>query len=191
MSSTCFFAVVILSAVLLGVANCQGGKKLSFSQKEFTADSISLAKAVNAYRKQNGLAEIPLSGSLFYVALTHTNDLQKSKPSGSCNMHSWSQDPRWTAVCYNGDMNSARKMWSKPAELTNYKGEGFENAHWHSAKATVQSSLDGWKKSPGHNNLILNKDMWAKRTWKALGASVGQNYAVMWVGSEADPAKLT
>lgn len=42
------------------------------------------------YRIEKGLAEIPLSKSLTFVAQTHVKDMELNPASGYCNMHSWS-----------------------------------------------------------------------------------------------------
>ncbi len=153
----------------------------------------SLAKVINDYRKEKGLKAIPVSSSLTKVAKKHVEDLQNNNPvKGQCNLHSWSDkgNGQWTACCYTSDHANASCMWNKPAEITNkvYTGSGYEIAYMHSGKATPIRALIGWQNSPGHHDLILNKNTWTKK-WEAMGAAVSKNYAVVWFGHQADPAK--
>ncbi len=86
-----------------------------------------LVQLINDYRKQNSLAEIPLSGSLTAVALKHVFDLSSNHPEKLCgekgNTHSWSSNENWTGVngegnwkgcCYPGDPSNYACMWDKP-----------------------------------------------------------------------------
>jgi len=152
-------------------------------------EEIRLYKLVNKYRAKNGLSAIPLSSSLTYVAQTHVRDLQNSPPRGNCNMHSWSTNGAWSSCCYTPDHAQAQCMWDKPRELTNYPGNGYENAHGGSNgyQATATSALKGWKRSHGHNAVILNQGIWSKHSWKALGVGIYKGYAVLWFGKEIDP----
>ena len=155
-----------------------------------SAEEKRLYNLVNEYRAQNGLSAIPLSSSLTYVAQTHVKDLHNSPPTGVCNMHSWSQNGTWSSCCYTSDHAKAQCMWDKPRELTNYSGNGFENAFGGSDGyiATAQNALEGWKHSQGHNTVILNQGNWANITWKALGVGLYKGYAVLWFGQEVDSA---
>ena len=155
-----------------------------------SAEEKLLYNLVNEYRAQNGLSAIPLSNSLTYVAQTHVKDLHNSPPTGVCNMHSWSQNETWSSCCYTSDHAKAQCMWDKPRELTNYSGNGFENAFGGSDGyiATAQDALKGWKHSQGHNAVILNQGTWANITWKALGIGLYKGYAVLWFGQEVDSA---
>jgi hypothetical protein len=154
-----------------------------------------LVQLINDYRKQNSLAEIPLSGSLTAVALKHVFDLSSNHPEKLCgekgNTHSWSSNENWTGVngegnwkgcCYPGDPSNYACMWDKPKEIANYPGYGYEIAHWSSGTATAQGALNSWKGSSSHNDVILNKGIWKNRTWNAIGAVYGGNYACAWFG---------
>ena len=152
------------------------------SEKEY-----QLYQLVMAYRAQYNLPKIPLSKSLTYVARTHAKDLELYNPNKKrCNMHSWSANGPWTSCCYTPDHKVAECMWYKPRELTNYPGYGYEIAHWSSAGITPQGSLNGWKSSKGHNDVIINRGMW-KKEWKAIGIGIYKNYAIIWFGHEEDP----
>lgn len=147
-----------------------------------------LYELIMQYRKSKGLPEIPLSQSLTIVAKTHCDDLENNyKKSSKCNLHSWSnKSNKWTGCCYTPDHKQAACIWNKPKELTSYKSHGFEIAYWHSEKATPEEALAGWKKSSGHNNTIINKDIWKKTTWKAIGIGIKGKYATVWFGKEPD-----
>jgi len=75
-------------------------------------------------------------------------------------------------------------MWKKPSELTGYKGHGFEN--WAGGYGTVDAAFDGWTKSHGHNEVMLNQGIWTRHHWKAVGAAMVDKEAVLWFGREGD-----
>ncbi len=154
-----------------------------------TADEMSLYNQVMQYRKQKGLSQIPLSKSLCIVAKTHVWDLSVNKPvKGDCNLHSWSSKGKWTACCYTSDHKQAAKMWSKPSELTEYKGNGYEIS---ASGVSAATALEVWKKSSGHNQVIISGGIWAAHPWKAIGVGIQDGYAVIWFGEEEDPAGTT
>ena len=105
---------------------------------------------------------IPLSAKLTLVAQTHAKDLAQHyefSPKNKCNPHSWSEKGNWSACCYNGP-EQASCMWVKPKELTGYTNNGFEIAYYSSLGANAKEGLDGWKKSPGHNPILINSGSW-------------------------------
>lgn len=166
-----------------------------------------LSNLINDYRKDNGLSEIPLSSSLLVVALKHVIDLNTYHYDKTCggnsndikdwDIHAWSKNGAWSGkngegtwkgCCFDpagGSINNSC-MWDKPKEITGYPDNGFEIAHWESGVATAKSALNSWKGSKGHNDVILNKDVWAGYTWKAIGAAYSGNYACAWFGATAD-----
>ena len=125
-----------------------------------------LYRIIMEYRKQNGLPNIPLSSSLSFVAQTHVKDLAVNRPDrNDCNLHSWSSNGTWTPCCYTPDHAQAKFMWSKPRELTTYKGNGFEiacgsNGCCSDFIMTANYALESWKKSSGHNAVIINQGIW-------------------------------
>lgn len=155
----------------------------SFSKKE-----MELYNQIMNYRKKLHLSEIPLSPSLTIVAQTHVQDLDTYKidQKKSCNLHSWSKNGNWSSCCYTEDNKQASCMWNKPAELTKYKSIGYEIAHWSSSPVTPEKALNGWKNSPGHNEVITNSGSWKNVNWQAIGIGIKNNYAVVWFGEEAD-----
>jgi hypothetical protein len=155
-----------------------------------SAVGLELIDLVNAYRADNGLPAIPASPSLCVVSSAHTRDLADHSPHtapGGCNMHSWSDQGDWSPCCYTPDHAEAQCMWDKPRELTDYPGNGYENAYRGSSDPAA--ALAGWMSSPGHNDVILNRGIWASQPWRALGADVHDGFAVLWFGREVDPAR--
>lgn len=147
----------------------------------------ALYDQIMAYRKRKRLVAIPLSASLSKVAQLHAKDLQDNRPvRGRCNLHSWSK--AYGGCCYTSNHKNAECMWDKPRELTDYTGNGYEIAHWHSAGATAESSLQGWKKSSGHNAVMINQSIWKKVDWQAIGIGIYKEYSVVWFGKEQDAA---
>jgi len=159
-----------------------------------TETEQQLAIMINTYRAENHLPAIELSVSLTYVAHTHCNDLAESNVnSGKCNLHSWSDHGKWTSCCYTPDHRHAACMWNKPRELTSYTGDGFEIAYFTTATfdspaAYAKEILESWKESPAHNEVIINRGIWDKVAWKAMGVSIWRRYATVWFGKETDLA---
>ena len=154
-----------------------------------SAEEFKIYEQLNAYRKQYKLPKIPLSASMTIVAQAHAKDLQDNQPvKGNCNLHSWSDKGDWSACCYTNDHARAACMWDKPRELSKYTGDGFEISYWQSDGANATSAISGWKKSPPHNNMMINRDIWKKLSWNACGVGLYGNYAVVWFGREVDPA---
>ena len=77
-------------------------------------------------------------------------------------------------------------MWDKPTEIADYKSPGYEIAFFYGGGATAYESLEGWKKSSGHNGVIANMGIWQKVEWKAIGIGIYKEYAVVWFGEMAD-----
>ncbi len=146
-----------------------------------------LLKQINLYRKTKKLPPIKLSTELTKVAKIHITDLTENhSDTGICNTHSWSNKGKWKACCYTDDHKNAALMWSKPSELTKYKSEGYEIAFETSENATPADALSGWKKSPGHNQVITEKGVFNKMGWKAIGIAVEGHFALVWFGVEPD-----
>ena len=160
-----------------------------------TDEENRLYLLINEYRVQKHLPKIPLSASLCVVAGAHAWDLQINQPEGGkCNMHSWSEQGPWTACCYTDDHEKAECVWAKPGEITSYDGFGYEVAYFNSStvdehKDMASAALDGWKGSPGHNHMIINKSAWKRMKWNAIGIGIYGNYAIVWFGEEKDPAR--
>lgn len=141
------------------------------------------------YRKSKKLKAIPLSAALSKVAQAHVRDLSENydvSDTNPCNPHSWSEKGNWSSCCYTHDHKQAACMWNKPKEIAGYQGNGYEIAYYSSARANAEEGLEGWKKSPGHNPVIVNLGIWKDTEWKAIGIGIYGEYGVVWFGEEAD-----
>jgi hypothetical protein len=173
-------ALALLSFLLLLFVALPAAAQPSQDQEE------ELYQLIMTYRRANGLPEIPRSPALTQVARLHVRDLEENHPDqGACNTHSWSAHGTWTSCCYTDDHAQAACMWNKPRELTSYKDNGFEIAHWSSAGVTPDGALRGWQGSKGHNAVILNQGIWNEK-WNAIGIAIRGSYAVAWFGMKAD-----
>lgn len=163
---------------------------ISYTQ-ELTVEERKLYNIIMEYRRENGLPIIPLSVSLTFVAQTHVKDLVNNKPDlGNCNAHSWSSNGSWTPCCYTSDHAQAKHMWSKPRELTTYKGNGYEiacgsNECCSNFNMTAEYALSSWKKSPQHNAVIINQGIWNSQ-WNAIGIGLYKGFSVIWFGNEIE-----
>lgn len=135
------------------------------------------------YRKSKKLKPIPYSAKLTKVAQTHVRDLMENydyASRGECNPHSWSDKGDWSSCCYTSDHAQASCMWDKPKEISGYEGNGFEIAYYSSGGANAEEGIEGWKKSPGHNPLLINSGTWSKLEWKGIGIGIYGQYGVVW-----------
>jgi uncharacterized protein YkwD len=178
-----FLYVLFGALILSSCGNGQQPKSKPFVILKPKADSSELVAAINNYRKQYKLPALPVSPSLTLVAEAHVKDLYENQPDkGLCNLHSWSDKGKWTPCCYTDDHNKAWCMWGKPREITSYKGNGYEIVAWASIDISVSLAMDLWKKSNGHNGMILNQGTWKNHPWKAMGVAIYKNYASVWFG---------
>ncbi|MEM7110530.1 MAG: CAP domain-containing protein [Bacteroidota bacterium] len=154
-----------------------------------SAEEAKLVTLINKYRKSKRLNSIPVSKKLTLVAQLHAKDLAQFydfDPNGPCNPHSWSDQGNWSSCCYTNDHKEAKCMWNKPKEISEYESHGYEIAYYSSAGATAEEGIKGWKKSAGHNPLLVNSGMWKKVEWQALGVGIYKEYAVVWFGQLGD-----
>ena len=163
-----------------------------------TAEEAELASLLNTYRNQNGLADVPVTGSLTAVAQWHVMDLHENNPDTgtdlgnglACNMHSWSNATPglWQPVCYTSDHQYAQGMWDKPREISNnvYSDNGYEIAYGSSGQASAAGALSSWQSSSGHNGVILEQGIWAGKKWPAMGIGIYEHHAVVWFGNATD-----
>lgn len=152
-------------------------------------DEKKLYDMILKYRKSKKLGSIPLSAKLCLVAQTHAHDLAdhyKFDPSNACNPHSWSKNGKWSSCCYTSDHTQAKCMWDKPSEIAGYNSPGYEIAYYSSEGSSAEEALEGWKKSPAHNPLLINEGMWEKIEWKAIGIGIYKEYGVVWFGQMED-----
>ena len=157
-------------------------------------NEAELAELVNEYREENDLPPIPLSKSLTIVAKAHVADLYGNKPfdESNCNPHSWSGMGKWEACCYSYTTHNGPCMWNKPREITEYQGDGFEivmyseDSKFPEKTVSPHEALEAWVNSKNHDGVILNKGIWAKVEWNAMGVGIHKGYAAVWFGREKD-----
>ncbi len=158
-----------------------------------SAEEKKLYDIIMAYRKSKKLKPIPYSAKLSNVAQTHVRDLSENydyENRGDCNPHSWSDKGTWSSCCYTADHSKAACMWDKPKEIAGYDGAGYEIAYFSSGGATASEGLEGWKKSAGHNPLLINSGTWSKLEWKSIGVGIYGQYGVVWFGEGEDKSKV-
>lgn len=175
--------------LLIILFSFQGFKKVEVPAVCLSAEEQKLYDLMMDYRKSKGLDAIPLSSKLTLVAQTHAKDLVENYEfdfDNKCNPHSWSKKGKWSSCCYTPDHKQAKCMWEKPKEIAGYEGFGYEIAYYSSKGATAEEGLDGWKKSAGHNPLIINDGMWSKVKWGAIGIGIVGEYGIVWFGEQAD-----
>lgn len=172
---------ILLFAFSSFAQNQCSGEQL-FTQKNCAGDEISseeqqLVNLINQYRKENKISEIPISKSLSALANRHLLDLQINVKYLT---HGWSNCPY--------DIRN-KETWNcvmeAPKRLNiDFNGIGFENLYRNlNANATPILALEGWKKSPLHNSLILNLENWNSQSWEAIGVSIRGQFAAIWVGT--------
>ena len=162
-------------------------KAMGLTEKE-----AKLYYKINAYRESLGLPKLSFSKSLTEVARAHVRDSNTYTPENQVdsrgikgNLHSWSANGSWTPVVYTSDHHYMYDMWSKPREITNYTGNGYEISAKYSGMISPDTALNLWKNSPGHNQVMSTKGMWSDL--KTMGVSIDGGYAHVWFGSDADP----
>jgi len=158
---------------------------------KISAAEEELYQLLNRYRRAHGLPMVRLSTSLVQVAKSHVLDLQAHEPQGKCNLHSWSGHGAWSACCYAFDHSLAQCMWSKPHELTPYRGNGYEIAASYLGPRgegiTPRIAMRLLQKSRDHNAVMLNQGPWTAHLWESVGVGVYGLYAAVWFGNERDP----
>jgi hypothetical protein len=156
-----------------------------------SADEARLAQLINDYRAANGLDAVPISKSLTHVGQTHVRDLHHYQPhtQPGCNLHSWSAQGHWKPVCYTIDHANASGMWDKPREVTGgiYSANGYENAYSTTGAVNPDAPYELWTSHPAHEDVILERGVWAGRAWPAMGVGIYEGYAVLWFGDGTDP----
>ena len=183
------FALIYFLLLCAAPGEPEGNDEICVSLEE-----KKLYELIMEYRKSKKLKPIPFSAKLTRVAQTHVQDLMQHfdyANRGDCNPHSWSDKGNWTSCCYTPDHAQASCMWDKPKEISGYNGNGFEIAYYSSGEATAAEGLEGWKKSTGHNPLLINTGTWAKVEWKAIGIGISGNYGVVWFADgEGETSKM-
>lgn len=160
-----------------------------------SANEAELARMINEYRAEKGLAPYQISKSLTLVAQQHVWDSSNNfnnwpaPPEGkTCNMHSWSgvvnpalKEGTWTGLCYTNQHDNAPLQWIKPSEIAGYPGEANEISYAASGGATPLGAMTGWKNSPGHHGALIDQGV------VAIGVGMGGEFAHVWLSHTADP----
>jgi len=146
-----------------------------------------LVDLINDHRRRNALASIPLSPRMSVVAMFHARDLAHKKPHEKFgSLHSWSEgNARWKGGPFKAaDKATWDTMWDKPKEIAAYPGSGYEVAA--AQCKDLEQVLAAWLVSPAHSSVILNRGIWEKKKWQALGAAFEEGFACAWFGEEKD-----
>mmetsp|Transcript_11588 Transcript_11588/g.13221 ORF Transcript_11588/g.13221 Transcript_11588/m.13221 type:complete len:367 (-) Transcript_11588:164-1264(-) len=165
---------------------------------QLQADARGLYDLMMQYRNSLGKPTVPISSGLTRVAEVHCEDLYASHypmsgrnttPEG-CNTHSWYNPPNGaTPCCYTADHNQAKCMWDKPKQLSSYQGNGYEIAHGPLPSANAAIWLEDWKRSKGHNDVIVENPPF-QSPFHAVGVACcgtpDRQFAVTWFGTEYD-----
>jgi hypothetical protein len=152
-----------------------------------TKEEYRLYSIINEYRAKQGLGIIAISSSLCYVAKIHARDLFINRPDTSfCSLNSWSDKGQWTACCHSRYTPNPSCIVNKPAELTNYAGEGHELCYWDSEELHPDSVFNFWLSIDQARELLLNQKKWSYFNWKAIGVGLYKGYASVWVGEVQD-----
>lgn len=186
---------LLVFSVILALFSISKGKQSNATETAvcLSVEEEKLYQLIMSYRESKNLPAIPFSAKLTQVAQAHVRDLADNfdyDNKRGCNPHSWSKNGAWTSCCYTPDHKQKECMWNKPKEIAGYNGSGYEIAYYSSAGATAEEGLDGWKKSPGHNPLLINSGIWSKSNWKGLGIGIYKEYGVVWFGETEDASRL-
>ena len=166
-----------------------------------TPEEVELARGINAMRTKNNLPPIPVTGALSRVAKWHVLDLTWHAPHKKtidsrglpCDLHSWSDKGKelgkWRQVCYTSDHKYAKGMWDKPREMTEYRGDGYENIYWTSAPLSPSMAITMWENRETEASLILERSAFAGVRWRAMGVGLFGSYVSVWFGERLDPEK--
>lgn len=191
------YSIILIISASFFILSCKR-KTTSINSDEISvclsSEENLLLNKINDYRLENGLTEIPLSASLTKVAQNHAYDLSYNRPAKEeCNMHSWSSNGNWKECCYTNDHKEKEAMWSKPSEITSYTGEGYEICFgfaqfevYNGDTVSAQTAFDSWQLSPGHNAVMINKKVWKKTKWNAIGIGIVRDFVCVWFGEQMD-----
>lgn len=156
------------------------------SEDSIDAEELELYNLIMSYRAQNGLPSIELSKALTAVAGRHALDTVYNV--GKYVGHSWSDAPYSSS-----DSSTYRNMWDAPERIgTGYKSDGFEistgftGSNVQILDTSAPRALASWQGSTGHDNVILNKDIWAPFDWQAIGIGIHKGVAHVWFGAAKD-----
>jgi hypothetical protein len=152
-----------------------------------TKDEYRLYSLINESRAKKGLAVIPISKSLSYVAKIHARDLFHNNPDTSfCSLNSWSDQGPWTDCCHSKYTPNPTCIVNKPSELTKYPGEGHELCFWDSETLNPDTVMKFWLSVDAAREIFMNEKKWGYFNWKAMGVGMYKGYVCLWLGEMLD-----
>ena len=148
-------------------------------------EELALANQINQFRKQNDLNVLPVSTALSYVADVHVKDLYLHyDPFDNCSLLSWSDNGRWEKCCAQAENYTC--MYDKPAELTQYKGKGYELVYYQNTQITSGLAFNAWKENATAKTMILQQGKYEDKKWQVIGVALFDGYASVWFGEKPD-----
>ncbi|KAM0739383.1 hypothetical protein ACQRIT_007120 [Beauveria bassiana] len=173
------------------VVDNQGSGKVSADEKgpEYWVKQENLLyKLLIEYRKEINVQypklaqdpEIARSPTLDKVARTHLANPYFGTGS-TCNPHSWlataDKEAKWESCCFAiAEKDTWPCMWDKPREISGgqFQGNGYEVYHGgdpnvYTAPMTAEGCLNAFKKSTGHNPVLINNGTWSTMKWESVG----------------------
>lgn len=186
------------SAPLVGKAQPISGALAVDFRKASSADGLSAAEVavyerLMAERAAVGLPRIPLSKSLSLVAARHATDMSRNFLGGPQSLKPGTSYHSWSDAPYPTNHQFPEAMWDAPRRLgTRYCGNGYEILAW--GYGSGDRAVDSWMASNTHEPVILNKGIWKRFDWQAVGIGIvpataqGPSVHMVWFGAEPDPA---
>jgi len=118
---------------------------------------------VNNHRKANGLYPISCHDKPRYLATQHVYDLRKASPSCRGDLHEWkSSDKTGGRPCSRADCRLLKMhLGGTFAAATIGSGGGYGEISAGGGGSSGRSDINvfnGWKNSPGHNQIMLKED---------------------------------
>lgn len=188
MKSIPFFILAILICYqnIFPQVDCLGEQ--IFKEKSCIGDDLSeneneLFGLINDYRTQNKLSNIPIGTTACLVANRHILDLNLNLRYLT---HSWSN------CQYDGNKTETYKCMTDAPKtfFPNFTDSAFENAYYTSGKkVNVVDALEGWKKSPLHNAVLLNQNIFQKQIWTEGCVAIQGKFAALWFISKLTNVK--
>ena len=182
------FLCIFVFGVMMSAAQTKCGAAQIFTASSCAGDATSpdentLFQLVNKYRKANGRPELKVSPALSMLANRRLLDLEMNMKSLT---HSWSNCPY--------DIND-QKSWpcvlDAPTRLhSGYGGQGYETLYRTTAGRVVPVlAIEAWGKSPVHNSIILNLNVFKDLAYDEVGVAVDGQFAALWFGCQGSGAK--
>lgn len=183
-------SVYIFLLILFSISSFSFAQNQTITPKvepsELTEVESRLINMINNFRKLNKLTELPVSKSLLMVAKMHASDLSTNQPdSGICGLHSWSDKGKWIACCET-ELAAKNCFEAKASEITGYKGKTIEMVFKIENEMSGPNVFQMIEKSQKAMDILLQKGIYSKKPWKAMGVGISGQYALIWFGDETD-----